>query len=104
MSTLTHSSSAPWSFTGELDFVSDEEHNVWNELMIVLAHHECSPWLQRCLRDGEMRKLASSSHFALDLLTVCEVRVAKVRRRNGTRSSGGQSSSEGSGRNEKATG
>ena len=75
---MTHSSSAPWSFTGELDFVSDEEHNVWNELMIVLAHHQCSPWLQRCLRDGELRKLASS-HFALDLLTICEVRVAKVR-------------------------
>ena len=42
MSTSTYSSAHPLSFTGELDFDSDEEHNVWNELMIVLAHHECS--------------------------------------------------------------
>ena len=48
-------------FTREPDFVSDEEHNVCNELKVVLAHHESSLWLQKCLHDGEMRKVALSS-------------------------------------------
>ena len=43
----------PWSFTREPDFVSEE--------IIVVAHHECSPWLQRCLHDGELCKVALSS-------------------------------------------
>ena len=68
---------------GSQTFVSDAEHNVWNELVIVLSHHECSSWLQRCLRDGELRKVALSSHFALDPLTFVEMQVAGVRRRSG---------------------
>ena len=83
MSTSTYSSSAPWWFTSEPNSFGDEEHNVWNELMIVLAHHECSAWIQRCLRDGELCKVALSSNFALDLLTIGEVRVAGVRNREG---------------------
>ena len=55
MSTSTYPSSAP---TSELDSVSDEEHNVWTWLMVVLAHYECSPWLQRCLREGELCMVA----------------------------------------------
>ena len=65
MSTSTYSSSAHGSFTSE----PDEEHNVWNWLMVVLAHHECSPRLQRCLGERELCKVASSCHLALDLLT-----------------------------------
>ena len=41
MSTSSCSSSAPWSFTGELE--SDEKHNVWSLLFGILAHHEYSP-------------------------------------------------------------
>ena len=44
LSTSTNSSSAPCSFTRAPDSVSDEEHNVRHELMIDLAHLECSPW------------------------------------------------------------
>ena len=78
MSTSTFSSSAPWSFTSELDFVSDQELNVGYELVIVMAHHECSLWLQRCLCEGELGRVALSGRFALDILTVG----------NGTRSPG----------------
>ena len=70
MSTTTSSSSAPLSFTSEQDFESDPEPNAWNELMIALAYHECILWLQRCLCEGELCRVALSSHIALDVLTV----------------------------------
>ena len=47
--------------------------------------------------------MALSGHFVLDLFTHGKVRVARVRRRSGTRASGVESSSERCGPNEKAT-
>ena len=52
MPTSTCSSSAPWSSTSEPDSFGDEEHDVWNWLVMVLAQ------LERCLRDGELCKVA----------------------------------------------
>ena len=37
----TNSPSAPSSWTSESDFESDQEHNTWDEL-IILIHDECS--------------------------------------------------------------
>ena len=37
--------------------------------MVVLAHHECSLGLQRCPSEGELCRVALSSHFALEILT-----------------------------------
>ena len=67
MSTSTYSSSAPRSWAGESDL---EVHNTWNELMVILAHHECSVRLQKCMNGGEVCRVAMSSRFALDLLTI----------------------------------
>ena len=70
MSTATYSSSTPWSRTSESEFESNQEHNMWNEIMSVLAHHECSLGRQRCLSEGELCRVALSSHFSFDILTV----------------------------------
>ena len=53
-----------------MEFESDQEHTTWNEPVIVLAHHGCSLGLQRCLSEGELCRVALSSHFVLDILTV----------------------------------
>ena len=89
MSTSAYSSSAPWSFTSERDSFCDEDHNEWNGLIVVLPRHQCSPWVQQCLREGDLLKVALSSHLTLDLLTIGELQVARVRRRSGTKSSRG---------------
>ena len=60
--------------------LEDVEHNVWNLLLGVLVHHECSPWLHRGCWDAEWCKVAWSRHVVLDLLTVGNVQVARVRR------------------------
>ena len=53
----------------------------------LIAHHVCSPVLKRGLCDEELCKAALSCHFALDLLTVGNLQVARVRSWNGARSS-----------------
>ena len=52
---------------------------MWNGLVFVLAHHECSPCLQWSLRGSESCKVALSCHFALGRLAFGEVQVASVR-------------------------
>ena len=50
----------------------------------------CNPVLQRGWRDEDMCKLLLSCPFALDVLTIRIVQVARLRRWSGARSSGGQ--------------
>ena len=69
MSISTYSFSVPSSWTSELDFESNQNHNEWNEFMNVFVHIECSLWLQRCLCEGELCIMVFSSLFAMDTLT-----------------------------------
>ena len=88
MSISKYSSSAPWSFTSEPELFGDEEHDVWNSLLVIIAHHMFSDVLQRSPREEDLCKVAVSCHFALDLLTVGNVQVARLRRWIGDRLAG----------------
>ena len=77
------------TFTSELESIGVEEHNLWNLLLGILAHHMCSPVFKRSLCDEDLCKAALSCHFALDVLTIDNVHVARVRRWSGAWSSGG---------------
>ena len=54
----------------------------------ILAHHKCSPVLQRCLRDEDFWKVALWCHIFLEFPTVDNVKMATVRRWSEARSSG----------------
>ena len=68
----THSSGT--TFESELESFVDEKHNLWN-----LLHHTCTPVFQRRLPDED-------AHFVLDVLTIGNVHMARVRRWSGARS------------------
>ena len=53
MTTSTHSSSGT-IFESEPEPFG--EHNVWNLVLGLFAHHTCSPVLQRSLRDEDLCK------------------------------------------------
>ena len=65
MSTSTYSSSAPWSFTSELDSFSDEEPNAARGFKGVCVAESYARCFFRVI-------------LALDLLTLGEVQVARV--------------------------
>ena len=55
-------------------FSSDEEgeHNVENTMLCSFAHHACSPLLQGFLHEEELREVALTCHFSLDVIFLCQ--------------------------------
>ena len=62
------------TFGSELESFGDGEHNLWNLLLGLLAHHTCSP---------------VPCHFAQDALTIGNVQVTRERWWSGARLSDG---------------
>ena len=50
------------------DTNEDENHKTWNALLEVLTMPGCSPAIQQSLQDWEVRRVALSCLFALDIL------------------------------------
>ena len=88
MKTSAHSSTGT-IFTSEPKTFGDEEHNLWNLLLGLHAHHTCRPVLQRGLCEEDLCKAALSLHFAVDVPTVGHVQMVSVSKWSGAQTSGG---------------
>ena len=50
----------------------EADHNVWNDLLQLFAHHAIAPFLVPVLDDSSECSVALSCHFAFDVFTVMQ--------------------------------
>ena len=52
----------------------EQDHNMWNEGLNLITEQNTGPYIQSCLSDEELGRVAISCHFAVDCLCaeLCE--------------------------------
>ena len=61
-------SSHDYEIESETPEDADVQHNIWNKMLELFTLQRSSPLLQYDLEDWELRRIALSCHFALDVI------------------------------------